>query len=81
MSKDEKLTPYWTRKTGPDGMPILEVKLPSCVFNDVRADGKPPAISIAARCASGPLIRIIEMAAGGRPLDSAKIVSEATSRS
>jgi len=41
MSKDEKLTPYWTRKTDPSGAPILEVKMPSCVFNDVRADGKP----------------------------------------
>ena len=35
--------------------------------------GSDPAIALAAACAPGPLIRITEIAAGGRPLDSAKI--------
>ena len=31
-----------------------------------------------AACAFGPLIRMTEIAAGGRPLDNAKIVSRGT---
>jgi hypothetical protein len=32
-------------------------------------------MALPARCAFGPLIRTTEIAAGGRPLDKAKIVS------
>jgi len=40
----------------------------------MRGAGKSPAISLPASCAFGPLILTTEIAAGGRPLDSAKIV-------
>jgi trehalose utilization protein len=41
MRKDESLTPSFTKSTDAAGRPVLEVKLPSCVFPAVRADGKP----------------------------------------
>jgi hypothetical protein len=46
----------------------------------VRASGSDPAIPTAAACAFGPLTRMTEIAAGGRPLDKAKIVSWLTPR-
>jgi trehalose utilization protein len=46
MGKDERLTPYRTRKTAPDGTQILEVKPPGCAFTDVRADGKPSHLRV-----------------------------------
>jgi trehalose utilization protein len=45
MDPKEKLTPYWIRKTGDDGQPVLEIKLPSCVFPAVEAHGKPSHIT------------------------------------
>ena len=42
--------------------------------------GRSPASARAAACASGPLIRMTAIAAGGRPLDSAKIVSRSRAR-
>jgi trehalose utilization protein len=41
MERNEKLTPYFTRETAPDGKPLLKIKLPSCVFPYVANDGKP----------------------------------------
>jgi len=44
MERNEKLTPYFTRETGPDGKLLLKVKLPSCVFPFVANEGKPSHI-------------------------------------
>jgi trehalose utilization protein len=41
MDPKERLTPYWEKKAGSGGNVLLEVKLPSCVFPAVSADGKP----------------------------------------
>jgi trehalose utilization protein len=41
MDPKERLTPYWEKKSGENGGVVLEVKLPSCVFPAVSADGKP----------------------------------------
>ena len=41
MKRDEPLTPSSTHSAGADGVVDVEVKLPSCVFLSVRADGKP----------------------------------------
>src|SRR5258708_6310334 len=46
MERSEKLTPYFTRETGDLGIPVLRVKLPSCVFAYVAAEGKPSHITI-----------------------------------
>src|SRR5574338_1114873 len=46
----------------------------------VLASGSDPAMRPAASCAAGPLMRITEVAAGGRPLDKAKTVSPGTRR-
>lgn len=45
--RDEPLTPSFTRSGSPDH-PILEVKLPSCVFPFVAAEGKPSHIRVVA---------------------------------
>lgn len=41
MDPKERLTPYWEKKAVENGATVLEVKLPSCVFPAVSADGKP----------------------------------------
>lgn len=41
MDKNERFTPYWTRKAGTDGKVTLEIQLPSCCFLTVHADGMP----------------------------------------
>jgi len=43
--RDAKLTPFWTRKTDPDGSRILEITLPICVFPAYRPDGKPSHVT------------------------------------
>ena len=43
--RDQKLTPFWTRTTDPDGSKILEVALPLCVFPAWRADGAPSHVT------------------------------------
>ena len=45
MDPKERLTPYWEKKPGENGSIVLEVKLPSCVFPAVSADGKPGHIT------------------------------------
>jgi len=47
----------------------------------VRVSGNGPPISCPAVCAAGPLTRITDIAAGGRPLDKAKMVSAAITAS
>src|SRR4030095_10745099 len=42
----------------------------------LREPGSPPAKAAAALCAAGPLVRTTAIAAGGRPLDWATMVSE-----
>src|SRR6185436_8495179 len=42
----------------------------------LRETGRPPAKAAAALCAAGPLVRTTAIAAGGRPLDWATMVSE-----
>jgi trehalose utilization protein len=44
MRRDEPLTPSFSKTTDSSGKTVLEVKLPSCVFPAVRADGKPSHI-------------------------------------
>ncbi len=46
MDRKERLTPYWDLTTGADGKKTLVVKLPSCVFPFVAAEGKPSHITI-----------------------------------
>lgn len=41
MERNEKLTPYWTKSTEPNGEVRVTLKLPSCVFPYVAAEGKP----------------------------------------
>jgi len=43
--RDAKLTPFWTRKTEPEGSNILEITLPICVFPAYRPDGKPSHVT------------------------------------
>jgi trehalose utilization protein len=45
MDRNERLTPYFTLKSDEGKKAVLEVKLPSCVFPAVRADGKPGHIT------------------------------------
>jgi trehalose utilization protein len=45
MERNEKMTPYWTKNVGANGDIKLTVKLPSCVFPYVAAEGKPGHIA------------------------------------
>lgn len=47
--KDEPVTPSWTKSQAADGTTVLDIKLPSCVFNVVRADGKPSYVTTVAK--------------------------------
>ncbi len=49
MRRDERLTPYFSRSMGEKGIPVLEIKLPSCVFPYVAAEGKPSHVRILLR--------------------------------
>jgi len=46
MERNERLTPYWDVKTSADGKKTLILKLPSCVFPFVAAEGKPSHITV-----------------------------------
>lgn len=45
MDPKERLTPYWEKKPGENGATVLEIKLPSCVFPFVAANGTPGHLS------------------------------------
>jgi trehalose utilization protein len=45
MERNEKMTPYWTKAAGANGEIKLTVKLPSCVFPFVAAEGNPGHIT------------------------------------
>lgn len=47
--KEEPKTPAWTKSQAADGSTILDIKLPSCVFNVVRADGSPSTLTTVAK--------------------------------
>ncbi|MGV3723007.1 MAG: ThuA domain-containing protein [Actinomycetota bacterium] len=48
-AKTEPVTPSWTKNVKADGAVELEIKLPSCVFSAVRADGKPSHLTTLAK--------------------------------
>ena len=50
---------------------LVRIRMPKLSDAAVRAAGKEPAIRSPAACACGPLTRMIDTAAGGRPLDNA----------